>query len=964
MAGERMQASFAMGEVAPEFHGRVDLELFRQALKTCKNFIVGRLGSLANRTGMRRVFGEFIQGSTRVVPFKFSNEEQYLIVFGVSGKAIQWAGDVEASYLGGAPGYVIRGGVQVASFVHPYSIDDLRELKFTQVRDIMTIVHKNHRPRELRRYPSEEWKLISFPTDRTVYPPTAVQGTGTPSATAGDRDWEWVVTSVNVKGQESLQSAIVEVTCTLGDAQAPVNISLTPPTIGETPVSYNVYRGRNGYFGFVGSTDVAGADAFEDRGVAPSYGDGPPKAADPFTTTGVQVLTDMEEPFSGGEVELPVGATVPYDNVHTITYSLDVDEGDTATVLIEYDVASAGTWPDVATKVHGETGSWLVSEGATPEEGLVYTYIRSTKTFEVKYSGPGLLAGDKFRLTVSSGTGVLIPLTVTWTEDAASTETVYHYPSAVCLFEQRIVFGGFSDEPSRIVTSRTGDFHNFDTSDFIQDDESVELFLASGMMDSINDLSPFRSIIALTGSSEWSVRGGADGPLTPASFDSKPHTYNGSSGKIEGLRLDGELFFVTSNGKTIKSMVFSQERDALQATQVNIQASHLFTSTVKRWSYEPNDEAAIVWVVLTDGTLLSLTYDSNAGLAAWSKHETNGLVEDVVSVVEGGAYSTYVTVARPRHYTAAGSSTPVAAAGYTLDNPQPIVQLERIEKRYDTDSRFGNYLDSSAVYSGINASGTLTMTPSATGDTITASASFFTADMVGDRMFLRDPVPSEFLSVSDPLQSSTARDDPYVFEITAFTSATEVECTPISLTDDSHGVATSVWSRARKDFVITTVAGKSALLHLQHQDVSYLGDGVPGTTHINYELDDPVTEEIVTFSLDTHCEYVIIGYPYTSDVETLTIPDSRDKKKLLSYLHVDVVSTRGLKAGPNENALDEWFQADPANDPYVLPLENTYVELKIQQSWRKRGGVLIRQDKPLPVKIISISVEATASGLP
>jgi hypothetical protein len=1126
MAAERLQASFSMGEIAPELHSRVDLELFKSALKRCKNFIVGRLGSLANRTGMRRVFGEFPKGTTRIIPFRFSNDEQYLLVF-ATATSIPYDGVAPSSSVNNWPCYVIRGGVKVATFYHPYSSEDLPSLRYTQVRDIMTITHKKHRPREVLRRAEDDWLMLSYDTDRKVFPPTVTAGSQeAASVAATDREWRWVVTSVNKDGQESLPSAeFASLTAgpavTIGETSRTQFLTLTAPTIGNPPVEYNVYRGRNGYYGYVGSTDTAAGDDFEDTGVAPSYGDGPPKAQDPFVETAALIETDVIAHFDAtNNMTKAVGTVAPFDNTHTLTYRVRVPQSGTVTILAEYRVG-AGAWIPIGSNVHGETGITWAQELDVESGIITYTYAPRWASFEIKCNTP-LTAGDSFRLTISSGTADLEGLDVTWTQVPGTTEDEYSYPAAVCLFEQRIVFGGFEDNPARIVTSRTGDFHNFDTSDFVQDDESVELYLASGKMDEIFDLIPFRTVIALTNSAEWSISGSGGDPLSPSSFDVKPHTYNGSSRTVPGLALDGEVFFVSPTGKTIRSVTYSQERDALQATQINIQSSHLFTSKVKSWAYADNDEAAVVWVVLEDGTLLSLTYMPAFNVAAWAKHETNGLVEDVACVIEAGEWSTYLLVARPRHYTLAGASAPSAFPGYTIANPRPVVQLERLEAREDADIRKGNYLDSSSVYTGINTTAALTMLPSLndatnggfetgdmtgwttieagvgspaaiytpadahTGDyacymhtiystfgpvdkdtdieqsfttvigedivasvwyrptktradtfielaiddgsgsydhvhsietstltigewvqltrsvaatdtdgrvrvrlhntigplvggsatgliddfvvaqagiTLTASSAFFSASMVGDRMYLRDPIPDVFPFTSDPLLSTTSQDDPYIFEITAFSSNTEVTVDAIDVPAAAYGVPTSVWSRARRAFSIDTTPGDSTLVHLQHQDVSFLGDGVPGTVTIGYALDNPVTTETVTFDLGRHCEYVVIGYPYVSEIETLPIPEARNKKKLLSRLNVDVAYSRGFKAGPSELNLVEKIVSDPT-DPYIMPLRTELLELSVSQSWEKRGSIIIRNDQPLPFKIIAVGMEVTASALP
>ena len=237
MAGERMQASFAMGEVAPEFHGRVDLELFRQALKTCKNFIVNKLGSLYNRSGMRHVRLVGSPGQAVLIPFKFSKDQEYVLVLN------QETGEQSSIT-------VFSGGELLTEVTEcPWVYEDFRELRWFQIRDILFIVHPRYRPMELQRSDHTDWALVPFSTERDVYPPTLTAGTKFPITENAvdvftDREWEWVVTSVNKDGQESLPSSPLQgatPAVTFNSASDPAQITITASVVGDVPDSYNVY---------------------------------------------------------------------------------------------------------------------------------------------------------------------------------------------------------------------------------------------------------------------------------------------------------------------------------------------------------------------------------------------------------------------------------------------------------------------------------------------------------------------------------------------------------------------------------------------------------------------------------------------------------------------------------------------------------------------------------------------------
>lgn len=82
----------------------------------------------------------------------------------------------------------------------PYQQSELRDIKFVQTADIVTLVHPNHPPRELRRSALDNWSLVDISFRPTVEFPEDIATAGG----AGGVDAYYQITAIDEDGQESL----------------------------------------------------------------------------------------------------------------------------------------------------------------------------------------------------------------------------------------------------------------------------------------------------------------------------------------------------------------------------------------------------------------------------------------------------------------------------------------------------------------------------------------------------------------------------------------------------------------------------------------------------------------------------------------------------------------------------------------------------------------------------------------
>jgi len=273
--------SFSGGEVTPEFFGQIADAKYQTGLALCRNFRILPHGPAQNRAGS--YFVREVKDSTkrvRLLPFEFSTTQTMALEMG--------AGYVRYH----TQGATLLSGLVPYETVNTYAEADLAALNFVQSADVLTLVHVNRPPAELRRLGALNWTLTPIVFATTLLPPTGVGAVATPGSPPGTPTaHDYVVTSLSGVNQgESLISAVATCSNNMFDTGA-LNTITWSNASGAT--RYNVYKKSNGLWGYVGQTSIAVfigppplTSTFVDDNITPDLGRTPPEANDPFVVAG------------------------------------------------------------------------------------------------------------------------------------------------------------------------------------------------------------------------------------------------------------------------------------------------------------------------------------------------------------------------------------------------------------------------------------------------------------------------------------------------------------------------------------------------------------------------------------------------------------------------------------------------------------------------------------------------------
>jgi hypothetical protein len=489
------------------------------------------------------------------------------------------------------------------------------------------------------------------------------------------------------------------------------------------------------------------------------------------------------------------------------------------------------------------------------------------------------------------------------------------YPGCSTYHDGRQFFARSNTSPQTIWGSSSANFKNMNVAQPARDSDAITRTIASREVNEIRHLLSFNDLLVFTSGAVWKAWAGSQSDvMTPANFNVKPQSYEGSA-QIPPIAAESSVLYVTASGRKVRDVAYEFASDAFGGRNLSILAQHLFEGLqIEEWAYA-RDPDSLIWCVRSDGVLLVFTYLKEHDVYAWARCTTDGRVESVCAIQEGNETALYVTVKR----TIGG-----ATRRY----------VERMAARYFSSVTAAYCVDSGFSYDGWNTDTTRTLAISgasyAAGATVTLQAAghtpFATAS-VGKKYILRSGV-----------NQITAT-------VTAYTDSDTVTATLDYAAHASlQATATSDWALA--------VASLAGFWHLEGEEVAILADGSvqPSVTVVNG-----------TITIPRAAGKIVAGLAYTCDLETLDTergpPTLQGRYKVVNEVVLRVKDTRGLSVGPDFDRLVEIKERQSENFGQATALTTGDERVLIDPLWNSNGRVAVRQAYPLPATVVAIIPE-------
>lgn len=653
----KSQRGFSSGELSPELHFRADVAKYYTGLAVGENYFCLVRGGVANRPGWQFIAEVKDHTKTyRLIDFAYNSQQTYALVCGDEDmRVIKDAGQVvlsstpsawvtatayaQGDYSESTDNYYCHTGhtssatdepgvgVNWADYWHlleddiveipiPFTETESFAVDYTQLGDVVTMVHRSHAPQELIRYDHDDWRISDKSFDVAIDPPSGTPTvTASPGSASTTTPYNYIVRAVDGSG-DSVDSSIVSClnqnkTNMLGSSAIYNSVSWTTVS-GAT--SYDVYVEDAGTYYFLGntsSTSYVDQDAVH-SGVAKvaATGGGTPTAP---TGVGVVATSDNERNY-----QYKITAT---------SSSGEESVASTAGTAFNRDPFQEGDYNSIT----WNTVSGAVEYNVYKEYNGLFGYIgtNTAASFKDDNIEPDLSTTPPAARNPFDGAG--------------------DYPGAVEYFEQRMLFARTTNEPRTIWGTRSSLHNNMTVSTPAQDDNAITLTVSSRLANEFYYLVPLASLLAMADRGSLSLRG-QDGYLTPKTPPQINKQGTEGIGQIPPLEVGDSILAIESSGKQVFDMKYDITVDGIssgaQMADRSVLSAHLFeTYGIVDWCYARHPHN-IVWAVREDGVLLSLTYHREHDVFGWMRHVTDGEHESICSIREDSDDAVYSIIKR------------------------------------------------------------------------------------------------------------------------------------------------------------------------------------------------------------------------------------------------------------------------------------------------------------------------------
>lgn len=612
---------------------------------------------------------------------------------------------------------------------------------------------------------------------------------------------------------------------------------------------------------------------------------------------------------------------------------------DTLSSLASDVSASANALLTVASYSADESGkNFIITYNTAGVAGNAYTLAASVAT----PSGATLTGGGGFAGTNPTGTLIISPASGT-------------YPGVCQYFQQRRFFANSFNNPDTFWASQVGLFSNFDTRTPTIPTDAITASPWTEQVDGIQWLVPMPGgLITLTGGRAWQILGSGSyalspQPITPATTQAQPQSFNGCSATVKPFVENFDLLYVEAvSNSVVRDLSWNFYTNIYTGADLTILSSHLFNGhqcVQMAWARQPYRTD---WYVRDDGIMLSLTYMKEQEVYGWARHDTQGLIASVETVIEPPVNAVYIAVKRFPPYAPNGI--------YTIER-QDNRLWQSVEDAYAVDSGISNpMLNPSAGIAASAASGA--------GVTFKTNADVFSAGNVG----------------------SIIRMSGGIATITAYTGVRQVTGTwNLAASNSAAGFPNAISGTWSLSAPVTTLSAP----HLAGMTVNALADGKP--------VSGLTVASNGTITLPFAASNVKVGLPFTVQLQTPYLnggePTMQGRRKVIPSATFRLSgSGSGFKTGANQpdGAAQNPPQIAPAwsltatadtTQPtggqsaattYTSPGGQTITQLWTgdilitggDAAWNSKGQVAIQQTLPLALEVLAVVPNVLEGDIP
>jgi hypothetical protein len=495
------------------------------------------------------------------------------------------------------------------------------------------------------------------------------------------------------------------------------------------------------------------------------------------------------------------------------------------------------------------------------------------------------------------------------------------------------VFGGSNQTPSGIWMTQPGNYHNMNITIPGKDTDAITEVItaaapgASTEVTSIKALLPMTTgLLVFSNGGVWQIAASTQGgAITPSTITARAQSFSGISPNVPPLPINNEILFVQEKSSIVRAITYNFFTNIYTGTDLTALSDHLFFGHVIvdwAWSEEPDK---ILWVVRDDGVFLSLTYLKEQEVYAWSRHDTQGIVESVCTVSEAGRDVLYLVVKRFINGAWTRFIERMASRDFGRDVATDTPADPTSPWCVDCGLQYPRVFPAAGVqpasYTGSNVA-------------IVADTAVFGPGDVG----------------------KTFRGGGGIGTCTYYISSNQIL---VSFTTDISRVVPGDPART----VVPIVSGNWSLTmptstvtglgHLEGQLVTGLVDGVeiPLTQVVSGAITLPMPGTLVT-----------VGLPFTWQFQTLPLntgaPTTKGRRKNITGATLLLDQSNGVQIGPSfDNMKSMKFRDGNALNSQATPLFTGEKHTNVDGRYTLEGQICLQGTSPVPATILGIVLE-------
>ena len=616
-----IQATFTRGELAPELHGRVDIDHYRMGLATCENFYVLKQGGIRRRSGT--VFVAEVKNSgdaCRLFPFTFNESQAYAVEHG----------DRYCRFF--ALGGQVHNGGSPYEIASPFALSDLDAIDYTQSADVLYMTHGSYAPRELRRSAETSWSFTQFGFQDGPY---LEENTTSTTLTPADTGHITPLMTGN-----TAPGGTVSMSNGAANAYAMFNrVKLNQIVMSAGSTGYLQYRFPGG------ERKVADAYWLTAANNAAQNGDYVTQWEFQGSNDGSNWITldsrEGESGWSGTETrffEFENGTAYEY-------YRLNFSGGGGAdalnSVMAELAIHQKASDQTPFTLTASSTVGINGDTGFQPNDvGRHIRLLASDGRWRwAEITGRTSSTVVKIRLH-----GHALPDTspiVIWALGAWSDQS--GWPHTVGFYQERLAFGRTAAQPRTVWLSKSLQFSNFGESEPVVASDGMSITMTGGHLNAISFISEASDLVIGTSGSMRTLGPASNAEaFSSTNIQQRQQTTTGAA-QVRPVTVGNTIIYGGFHRSALHEFSYSFDVNGYLSPELTVLSSHAFKAGIKFLTYQEFPDG-IIWCGLDDGSLTATTYDKAQKVVGASRHriaggqsEAYGTVESACVVpVEGG----------------------------------------------------------------------------------------------------------------------------------------------------------------------------------------------------------------------------------------------------------------------------------------------------------------------------------------